>query len=163
MKAHPETRGLLENPEKVVQGGDFMKSPILLLILFFSFILSACGDVSAPPDATIEIQPASVTSNGCHTFTITVKNKDGIYMSGIEVWVTGSKAAPRGNQYYFYKNSECSGQYVDASFSITTDNGAAYISIWIPAQVKGAPNTFKDTIEVRSGTLYTSASVEVTE
>jgi hypothetical protein len=61
MKAHPETRGLLENPEKVIQGGDLMKSPILLLILFFSFILSACGsdcgDVSAPPDATIEIQP----------------------------------------------------------------------------------------------------------
>jgi hypothetical protein len=67
-------------------------------------------------------------------------------------------------RYYFYKNSECSGQYVNSSFSITTeDYGAAYISILIPAQVNGTSNTFKDTIEVRSGTLYTSASVEVTE
>jgi hypothetical protein len=171
MKAHPETRGLLENPEKVIQGGDFMKSPILLLILFFSFILSACGsdcgDVSAPPDATIEIQPPSVTYNGlsgdtCHPFTITVKNKDGIGMSCVKVYVSGSMAAPRDPaRYYFYKNSECSGQYVNSSFSITTDNGAAFISIWIPAQVNGTSNTFKDTIEVRSGTLYTSASVEV--
>jgi hypothetical protein len=170
MKAHPETRGLLENPEKVIQGGDFMKSPILLLILFF--ILSACGsdcgDVSAPPDATIEIQPPSVTyklsGDTCSRFSIIVKNKDGIGMSCVKVYVSGSMAAPRNPaRYYFYKNSECSGQYVNSSFSITTDNGAAYISILIPAQVNGTSNTFKDTIEVRSGTLYTSASVEVTE
>jgi len=172
MKAHPETRGLLENPEKVIQGGDFMKSPILLLILFFFFILSACGsdcgDVSAPPDATIEIQPPSVTyklsGDTCSRFSIIVKNKDGIGMSCVKVYVSGSMAAPKGNRYYFYKNSECSWQYVNSSFSITTeDYGAAYISILIPAQVNGAPNIFKDTIEVRSGTLYTSASVEVTE
>jgi len=146
-----------------------MKSPILLLILFFSFILSACGDVSAPPDATIEIQPSSVTSklsgDTCSRFSIIVKNKDGIGMRDVEVYVSGSMAAPRDPaRYYFYKNSECSGQYVNSSFSITTeDYGAAYISILIPAQVNGAPNIFKDTIEVRSGTLYTSASVEVTE
>jgi hypothetical protein len=86
-------------------------------------------------------------------------------MSCVKVYVSGSMAAPRDpDRYYFYKNSECSGQYVNSSFSITTeDNGAAYISIWIPAQVNGTSNTFKDTIEVRSGTLYTSASVEVTE
>ena len=147
-----------------------MKRFLILVLITFSFIISGCGDITAPPDATIEIKPDRVTQKGlagpiCQPFTIVVKNKDGIGIRDVIVYISGSLAAPRDPaRYYFYKNTNCEEPYVDSNFSITTeDYGVAYFAISIPAEVKGAPNTFTDTIEVRSGTLYTSASVEVTE
>ncbi len=149
-----------------------MKNIIALLLLSLVF---GCGDISAPPDAKIEIDPPSVSLSyntlatqgySCRLFTISVKrNIEGkdIGLSGILVHVSGSMAAPSNPaRYYFYDNTTCSGQPKASNMELVTgDFGIAYFSIWILAQIDGTENKFQDTIEVRSGVLYTSASVSV--
>lgn len=149
-----------------------MKRFIFFILIVSGIMVSGCGEVSAPPDARLEIQPASVTyqdltGDTCHPFTVSVKNKDNIGIRDVEVYVSGSMAAPRvPARYYLYDNSTCSGSYRESNMRLVTeDYGAAYFSILIPAQinVNNTPvdNKFTDTIEVRSGVLYTSATISV--
>ncbi len=137
--------------------------------LLFSVLLWGCGDsVSAPTGSTITINPSSlsiesIAGDTIYNYTVYVTNKEGNPLDGIEIWISGAFAAPRTPARYQFCRKSDGIEPVNSSFSAETDElGVYYFSIIVPVIVDGEPNAFKDDIEVRSGSAFASAHIELT-
>lgn len=105
-----------------------------LLLMFFISIINGCGEgdtVTAPYGSVIQVQPASVAivSGGAPTysdnyFTITVVDKFGKPMNGIELFIDYTWAVPDPGTGYIilYDNNVP----VNAPMKVVTDDSGSY-------------------------------------
>lgn len=146
-----------------------MKRYLILFFFLLPFLVSGCGEETAPSDATITISPTKVeytgalAGNATHNITVVVKNASGYPLGNIEIQISGALAAPRTPaRYQFYKKPN-GVEAVDSGFSaITDENGTYNFSIIIYATVNGSSSTFTDNLEVRSGSAFNSISLSIT-
>ncbi len=149
---------------------------MFLILMGLLFVLSGCGggvdlgsddSVCAPPDATITIVPSSntITDLGVipapewhtTTFTITVKDKNGIPLNDVDLWITFPWAVP---------DSLARVQLFDGNtpkdspmHAITDENGV--FNLRFDYQFGGGIQYFGD-LEVRSCSVYQKATFTVT-
>ncbi|MEC4685975.1 MAG: hypothetical protein VST71_09630 [Nitrospirota bacterium] len=133
----------------------------LIAILF----LWSCGDVSAPPDSTITINPPSLSvENGDTTarwstqyYTVSVVDKDGYPVGDAELSISFIWASPNPyNLVQLYKGDTP----VNSPFDATTDEFGAYT--FRLDFISGGAYEYTGDIEVRSGANFASSSLEVT-
>ncbi len=148
-----------------------MKKSYFLLFtvycLLFTVFLWGCGGgdpVSAPPDATITINPATIsvadgtTEPNWHTqyFTISVKNSKGDPLGDIEIWISYPWAVPdSAGVVQLYDGN----MPVNSPFKAETDDFGIY---QLRFDYQLGVGSYKGDLEVRSGSAFGKASFEVT-
>lgn len=144
---------------------------ILLLLTLFGaavFFMSSCGSgsVSAPPGATITINPATLSVTDETTeptwktqfFTILVKNSDGNPLGNIKITISYPWAVPdSAGLVQLYDGSTP----VNSPFDAETDDFGVYNLRF--DYLSGGGLNYNGDLEVRSGSAFSSATFEVTE
>ncbi|RJQ20306.1 MAG: hypothetical protein C4560_05280 [Nitrospiraceae bacterium] len=149
------------------------KSSVILAIIGFVFILSACGggaggDADAPADGSITTSVSSIPweyatdSSGSRTgsFTIVVKNANGIPLEDVSVTIFNTLAEPFASSIQLYDGNPDDGAPAkDAPMTVTTDENGSYTLYFdFVVGVEYASN-----FQITSGSLSKSVSLEVTE
>lgn len=143
---------------------------ILLLLSLLGtsvFFMSSCGSgsVSAPPGATITINPATLSVTDETTeptwktqfFTILVKNSDGNPLGNIKITISYPWAVPdSAGLVQLYDGSTP----VNSPFDAKTDDFGVY-HLRFDYQ-SGGGLKYKGDLEVRSGSAFKTAAFEVT-
>ncbi|NOZ25199.1 MAG: hypothetical protein GXO94_03800 [Nitrospirae bacterium] len=133
--------------------------------MFAILFLWSCGDVSAPPDSTITINPSSLTiENSLPTtetstqyYTVSVVDKDGNPVGDVKLSISFIWASPSPyNLVQLYKGDTP----VDSPFDATTDEFGAYT--FRLDFVSGGGYEYKGDVEVRSGAAFAASTLEVT-
>jgi hypothetical protein len=140
------------------------KSLLLFALLGASvFFMSSCGGVTAPPNATITINPATVlitdgtTEPTWHTqyFTISVKNSKGDPLGDIEIWISYPLAVPDSAGVVQLYDGDTP---VNSPFKAKTDDFGVY---QLRFDYQLGVGSYKGDLEVRSGSAFGSASFTV--
>jgi hypothetical protein len=135
-----------------------------LLAAMCALAAAACGDVTednivAPDGAEIEFNPSSVTWTApagidvIETFTVTVRNADGIPLDEIPVTFTAA-IAPGAFQFV---NPDGTDSGLPRVTRTTDENGVIILQVHVTC----ACTDFADDIEARSGTAFASANIRV--
>jgi hypothetical protein len=139
-------------------------------------MLGGCGKNNGTPDgATITIngptQALSIVDNTSEDFSVVARYADGTPIPKAPIRITGLFAEPRNAtntttryQFYFLPGGENNPTNikVDSGFEAQTDDRGVYnFSVTIFGTVGGAPNSFKDTIVVTSGTAIGTVALSV--
>lgn len=140
---------------------------LLALLGVSAFFMSGCGGgVTAPSDATITINPSTVsitdgtTESTWHTqfFTILVKNSDGNPLGNIKITISYPWAVPdSAGSVQLYDGSTP----VNSPFDAETDDFGVYNLRF--DYLSGGGLNYNGDLEVRSGSAFSSATFEVTE
>ncbi len=148
------------------------KKPLFKILLLLTllgasvFFMSSCGggSVSAPPGATITINPATLSVTDGTTepnwktrfFTIFVKDSKGNPLGNIKISIFYPWAVPdSAGVVQLYDGSTP----VNSPFDAETDDFGAYNLRF--DYLSGGGLNYKGDLEVRSGSAFGSASVEV--
>ncbi len=136
-----------------------------VLILLSVFLLSACGGgTDAPATATMTISPSSFTftdstttqSETTQTFSIVVKNAQGIPLNDVDIWISSLLAAPNAFdviQLHDGNNEEGS------PMKVKTDDNGVYI---LRVDFKhGNSLSYSSPIQVVSASISASADFDV--
>lgn len=148
----------------------------LSLLLSALFLLNSCGNnKEATAGSKITINPSSVTAaistDTNFNFNVSVTYADGTPYSKAVLYIEGPFAQPRNNtntnpryQFYYYPGGteNSSNLAVNSPFTAQTDDYGNYqFSILVYGQVGGVTNSFKDTINVYSGSAFVTATVSI--
>ncbi len=137
---------------------------ILSIGLIGVFFLVGCGDVCAPPESTITIEPASVSVTDSYTaeststqhFTISVKDKEGMPLNDVKVWISFMWANPNDAGVVQLYDGDTP---KDSPFWAKTDENGVYV-LRFDLQ-SGAGLTYTGDVEVRSCDAFGTATVTV--
>lgn len=133
----------------------------LIAILF----LWSCGDISAPPDSTITINPSSLnienslltTETSTQYYTVSVVDKDGNPVGDVKLSISFIWASPSPyNLVQLYKGDTP----VDSPFDATTDEFGAYK--FRLDFISGGGYEYTGDLEVRSGAAFAASTLDVT-
>jgi len=135
-----------------------------VLPLIAMLFLWSCGDVSAPPDSTITINPSSLTIENADTdakwttqyYTVAVVDKDGNPVGDVKLSISFIWASPNPyNLVHLYKGDN----RVDSPFDATTDEFGSYT--FRLDFISGGGYEYKGDLEVRSGAAFASSTLDV--
>lgn len=142
----------------------FITFGLLIAGLLLLWGCSKVDSFTAPSGSTITVNPSSITetisADTTHNLTVTILDANGKPLNGAEVFITGPFAVPRTvARYQFYRDIGAVNP-VNSGFTGKTDEFGNYsFSIVVPATVGGAANIFTDSINVRSGSAFTTISL----
>ncbi|GBE06797.1 hypothetical protein BMS3Abin10_02454 [bacterium BMS3Abin10] len=131
-----------------------MKKYILTGLILFSFlaVLSSCGGgaVDAPVGTVISIDPSTYSGDGIidQTFTVTVKDENGVPLNDVIVYISSSST----NILLYDSSGDPTGSTMNAG---TDANGVYNLNTYI----YGGDYTAQ--LEFRSGSAYESVSISV--
>ncbi len=137
---------------------------IILSLALLSFLLvGGCGEAPAPRDATITITSEGTVTDGGLTaqwhstiFTISVKDAAGYPLNDVKIWISYPWAVPDAYRFVqLYDDTTPK----DSPFSATTDENGVY-NLRFDFLSGGGLEYYGD-LEVRSGSVYSSAAFEV--
>lgn len=152
--------------------------PLILVLTMLTMPFQGCGknSPSTPTDgATITMSPTTITSSisseTYYNITVIARYQDGTPYPNAMLNISGAFAEPRNAtntnaryQFYAYPggNLNTGNVKVDNGFTAYTDNFGTYnFSIVVYGTVGNFTNSFKDSINVISGSAFGSLGVSI--